>query len=446
MMVLDNFSKSRFSRPFYNSKCLVNSTRDTRDTILDFFENCGKNQSVETAIGGFAELLGKPLLQRGFPGQKALVELIESKDENAFRLAIKKAFFMVFNTLEDTQKILFVQEFVKLFSESMQKCNFAAPGGNRFKAWLNNFVQSEDYQEIELFAPQDTKSTLPLDSANWTQHYAIYLLVSQSMDVNNPPEQREAARMRSQQLKEQFKFNLAHYVARVQALKKNIDTNTIFNPTRLGDRTLPIIKLILLRRGQLSEDCLSQRFRQQTQNQTYKDFKQSFLKYLSLVWSTPEIASSIAKFLSEKFKSLYLEHERDRINNALLLRTCKKLLDDLLFAEDRGTSPFLVELAQKAPLTLVRLLVKILLICPPSRTHLEYRIANLIQVYAQFPEPDCQYFTNFLEVLNIALAIYTENVKYNLIHMDSDDAENNTVINLNAYRVFAHYRGAIDNF
>jgi hypothetical protein len=436
MMTLDDFNQSRFSLPLYNTRYLVDSAQNT---IFEFFENGGSDRSVEKAIGEFTGLFIQSLLPREFSSKQALEQIVEANNENAFRSVIKRAFFIVFNALEAAKQLQFAREFVKLFSESIQTQNLSSPWGNRLKTWLKNFIQSEDYQEISLFVSPEDKPA----RADWTQRYAIYLLVSQSMDLSNPVEQREAARARSQQLKEQFKLNLALYVARAQSLQNALNQNTISNPTHLGDRALYFVKSILLRRCQFSEEHLAHRFLQQTQNQTYADFKPNFLKYVTLVLGTPEIVAAIAKQLAEKLKYLYLENDRDRLNNALLLRTCKQAIDTLLFDKYQGMPRLLMSFVPQEPLTFVRLLVRILLICPPSRTHLEYRIANLIQLYARSPETDCLWFVNFLEALNIALAIYTENVKYNLIKIKADTPENNSVIDLNAYRVFSHYQGAL---
>jgi len=95
---------------------------------------------------------------------------------------------------------------------------------------------------------------------------------------------------------------------------------------------------------------------------------------------------------------------------------------------------------QLNPLTLAILILKIILISPYSQTYLELCFARLIQYYQDESAGDCQWLINFLEVCQIALTIYGENVQYNLVNMSEKTSEEQLFIDLNNCRVFSQHK------
>jgi hypothetical protein len=101
---------------------------------------------------------------------------------------------------------------------------------------------------------------------------------------------------------------------------------------------------------------------------------------------------------------------------------------------------FILLLSQGNPITLVIVLLKLILICPNARTHLETCIAKLIEYYVDYPEDECQWVVNFFEVFNITLAIHADNVQYNLIKMDAKKTDGKSEAAIETYRVFSQLR------
>jgi hypothetical protein len=62
-------------------------------------------------------------------------------------------------------------------------------------------------------------------------------------------------------------------------------------------------------------------------------------------------------------------------------------------------------------------MLKIILLCPSVHTHLECCLARVIQHYQNQPESECQWLIHFLEVIQVTLTIYVEDVQYNLVKM-----------------------------
>jgi hypothetical protein len=114
--------------------------------------------------------------------------------------------------------------------------------------------------------------------------------------------------------------------------------------------------------------------------------------------------------------------------------------------------------SQGHSLLLAIVLLKIILISPDSRSHLDLRIAKLVQYYIRLHQEkdleESHYFGYFLDIVNVTLAIYTEGVSYNVIQQKSLDRQgqdpasgtepssldfegNNATPHLEGYRIFA---------
>ncbi|MDY7015761.1 MAG: hypothetical protein SVX43_19635, partial [Cyanobacteriota bacterium] len=135
----------------------------------------------------------------------------------------------------------------------------------------------------------------------------------------------------------------------------------------------------------------------------------------------------------------------EELDNAILLRTCKRIVDFLTTETGQEPSEIFIYLwFQGNSLTLVILLLKLILVCPNSRTHLEMRIASLIEYYQEMSEENCQWAIKFFEIFQITFAIYADNdVQYNLIKIkehQTENDENSEDAILDSYGIFSQCR------
>jgi hypothetical protein len=65
-------------------------------------------------------------------------------------------------------------------------------------------------------------------------------------------------------------------------------------------------------------------------------------------------------------------------------------------------------------MTLVIALLKIVLICKSSRTHLETCITELSSYYQNASETELKSVTNFIEIYKVMFAIYVDNMSIKL--------------------------------
>ncbi|WP_096595349.1 hypothetical protein [Calothrix sp. NIES-2098] len=364
------------------------------------------------------------------------ISFLESEQD--FYYTLKRCFYIIVNNWEAQRKYKHIQEFIKLFDTYKPPRNTIDPQTKIFPSWLKNFVNSKDYKELKVLAAKYKKQALKQEEKNnWANRYTSYLLVAQSYDSKRPREQQEVARKLSKQMKDKYKFELAMYIARSQSAASS--TSRYKNPSVLGDNVLRIIKMIVVKKGVFSYENLANIFLKQTKKQTLRDFKKSIQKYLFFTEKNKELVSTVMQYLSDKLEPWKQETNEDIINNNLILRTCTKVIDCLTIEPGKEPSPlFILLLSGGNPLTLVIILLKIILICRNARSHLEIRIADLINYYESYPEDECSWFINFLEFFNITFAIYAENVEYNLIKMKEDDLCNSE--NLDDYRVFSQLK------
>lgn len=240
-------------------------------------------------------------------------------------------------------------------------------------------------------------------------------------------------------MKEKFKFELAMYTAFCQSHPSK--EQQLKNPTCLGDEVLRLIKRIVAKRGIFSYPNIAHIFLKQTQNSTYFAFKQSLLEYLIFSIEQDEFTSALRNQLSEKLSVLYSDHDDKDINSALILRTANRVFEYLTTENQQDPSAlFVLLLSQGNPLTLVIVLLKIILICPHARTHLEARIADLICYYADYPEAECQWVVNFFEIFRVITTIYTENVEFNLVNMSKPCAQQSLEADTQVYRIFSQIK------
>lgn len=430
--ILNNVSEDfQQTEPMENSNNPEYNLAEDLETICRFFLEIVKQYSPEFVLSEFKNLFINPVAFQSEP-QKAFYHIIVSQNEEEFKNTLKRTIYILLNNWIYSRKYQAPQDLIELLSHSPNNCCLSAPNLKHLKDWLVNFISSQDYEEVKLFvAKHDHRQ-----KDHWKSRYTSYLLAPQYANSNNSIEQRKAAKALSKQLQDQFKFELAMYTAHSDG--SALINQRSQNPTALGDEAIRLIKQLVAKRGFFSYANLANIFLQQTQQLKYKDFKQSLIKYLFFSVTNQGLVENLKTKLDEKLSVLYEDFNEQRLNKALLLKTCNRVVEYLTMKKyGEPSSLFVVLASQGNPLTLSIILLKILLICPSSRTHLEVSLASLIEYYENFSQEECHWVIKFLEVTRIILAIYTENVQYNLVNMDESHQTPQTDCNDNNYRVFS---------
>jgi hypothetical protein len=407
-----------------------------QEKVYNFFIEMVQNHEPEDVLQEFKKLFIDCLSNGSSDYDLGIYQIFVGGNEPEFRHTLKRTCYILINNWENRRKYQYIQQLIDLFKDYTPK--ISSTNSRRIKIfinWLTSFIDGKDYQELKLFAIRHEDQS----KLHWTNRYSCYLLLAQSTDKNNPKEQQQAAKRLSKQLKDKFKFELAMYIARSQSTASSVTRYQ--NPSILGDEVLRLIKVIVVRKGTFSYENIANIFIKQTRDQSLKEFKKNFLKYLIYSVTQQEFIETLEQQLSEKLLQWKTDYNEEIIDKNLLLRTCNKAIDYL--TSENGKAPsqlFILLLSQGNPLTLVIALLKIILISKHSRRHLEMRIANLINYYDIYPEEECQWVINFLEMFNITFAIYAENVEYNLIKMEDESNSDESEKNLDTYRIFSQLK------
>ncbi|MGB3137768.1 MAG: hypothetical protein WBB18_13270 [Nodosilinea sp.] len=371
----------------------------------------------------------------------ALHVILLANNEQEFRNTIKRCCYILVNNWEVARQFDAIQALVDIFSDPVLQRRTLSPTLKRLRGWLIQFLQSDDFEELRLFAARYAEERTLNRPDQWTIRYTPYLLVPQYINEANSIEQRQAARALSRRLKDKFKLDLAMYTAYSQSGQTY--GRSVANPTVLGDGALRLVKAIVAKRGEFSYKNLARLFSNQIEGSSYGEFKRGLTRYLLYTVSGNPISAQIQEQLDIRLVDLYAECEPQPLDPSLVLRTCNRVVDYLMTEDQEHPSPlFSLVLSQGNALTLTIVLLKVVLISRPTLPYLEARVATLIRYYEQFPRSECQWVINFLEVFQITFAIYGDNIEYNLVKVDPQEGEFKAEFlpkqqSMEAFRVFS---------
>ena len=413
--------------------------QQAQELIYEFFINSVNQFAPETVLLGFKSLFIDEEEVVKLNVSQALDKIIVNHNEQFFVNTLKRTCYILINNWASKRSYQAIQSLIQILGESINNQPKLPTSSEILPIWLKNFINSEDYQEIKLFAaPYNTRN-----QSYWSHRYTSYLLVPQYLNASNPIEQRELARKTAKKLKERFNFDLAMYTVRCEAASLGEESQEKYvNPTGIENGLINLIKQIVAKNLLFSYTNYANLFIQQTKNVTYKDFKKNLHKYLVFSIKDKNFLEVFNMGLSQKLEHLYEPYEPEKLSVDLLIRTCRRIIECLLTEDNQEPSKlFILLVNQNSPLDLVIPLLKIILICKYVRSHLDACLAQLIRYYENYPEHECKWFINFLEVFNLVFAIYTENVQYSLVKVKDANPDEQKIIDLDSYRIFPQLKG-----
>lgn len=406
--------------------------QQAQEVIYQFLLDRVESSPPETVLHEFKQLFFSGECQPNPDVAGSIYELLEQKDEQEFRNTLKRSCYILINNWSASRRSDSIEELIQTLADAHPLKSTVAPNLNRLRTWIANFIESPDYQELKVFTLSHT------ERRGWSHRYAYYLILPQYLDSQNPVEQRELAKKTAKRLKEKFKFELAMYT--VHCDSPTFRKKPPANPTRLGNGIIRLLKQLISRKFLHNYSHAADLFVQQSKTLNYWDYKQKFLDYLLSSTSPQQSIDFFKRTLTEKLETLYESYHEETTTMDLLLRTCRRTLEFLTTENGQEPSPLFIALtSQGSPLTIVILLLKVILLCNYVRTHLDNCIASLIRYYEGYPEAECRWFINFLDIFNVVFAIYTENMQFDVVKIKEGESE---VSELGAYRIFCQLKGA----
>ncbi|MCW6038146.1 hypothetical protein K4A83_17985 [Spirulina subsalsa FACHB-351] len=368
--------------------------------ILDYFTQQAKSLPSERIIEEFMNLFiddipfNKTL-------EQAFYDLIVINLQEQFRQVLVQCYYTLikeFLRRNEYEKIPTLVE--KLAQSSLQNRSLSMVK-RRLHEWRKCFLASPDYQKLLFLANWYTRRY----EDTWSRRYAYYIFLDQSLNSGSSELERECARILARRIQKKYKFKLAIYLAHLDVPNAG---RSSYNPTKLNRNSLHLIQKVLVKQKSFNYQSLANIFLKQTQGLSFKEFKNSLLKYLGVALGDEQVSGWVIKAkLAKQIEPLYTHHDDVPWDAGLLLRTCKRVLSYLLNPPDdpEANHPFNVLTRRNHYLTLTILVLKILLICPNSYQHMITYVSALIQRYQGESVEKCQWLINFLETLTVVLTI-----------------------------------------
>jgi hypothetical protein len=158
--------------------------------------------------------------------------------------------------------------------------------------------------------------------------------------------------------------------------------------------------------GTESHADVARRFLAQTQKNTFFEFKQNLCAYL--LASLPTAMHKFSHQLQQRLDGYLPENDDQPMNPFLLTATCRNLFQFLTVENAKKMDHYvLIDLVGHLnPFCMAELFLRILLLCPHSRVHLDKRMALLFKQYAHQPQAEVTWLIQLLEYLNLVCSTH----------------------------------------
>jgi uncharacterized protein YjbI with pentapeptide repeats len=414
-----------------NKEYTALNTHDCQRKIYYFFIQIVNSWQPDQVIDEF-ERMFLHLSSASHPKNiEALNWILIEKNEEIFQETLKRCIYILINNWNINRNFEANQQLIQAIELSIQQNkHYISPSINCLRKWVNNFIQTQDYQKIRHFALSHTQS--------WTHRYESYLLTPSLLNPDISQDQRKAAIQLAQEIKEKYKHDLAMYVTRSESPASLSELQK--NPTQLGKEVITLIKKTLSTQKLISYENQAKLFIEQAKNWNYSIFKEALLNYLMLSSERQYPISYIRDKFCQKLEKLESTYSEQLMNKLMISRACQQLIQVLTTENDQSPSScFCLLASQNNHLTLILLLLKLILISRSCQNYLDQKIANLIHYYQGLEEQKCQKFIQFLEIFNLVFTLFTTNLQFHLVKVNPQDAPNYQ--DLDGYRLFCQLKG-----
>jgi hypothetical protein len=315
-----------------------------------------------------------------------------------------------------------IAQLMELFEQIPPVKHRGYHSSHKLQQLVRDFTKTEEYLRLKLLANLFVKNKIDLNEdsqqiGHSIQRYPFFyehclLDESSSYEDWQIVQQVQA---RNQQLSE---FNLSQYIiykVRLIQLARsgNISERKIGriqNPTLLSEQEISTaIKQFKIRsEGNLDSRTLSQRLLTQSKQSNYQVFKEDLYQYLITSIDPKYGQHQFNHKLQKKLQELLPESNSKKVDELMLTRTCTKILNFLVVDQNKELNHYVfVDLVTNIGATsTVNLLLKIILLCPKSKPHLEKRLAILFEHYKTHKIKDVPWLIKTLENLQIAFSIH----------------------------------------
>ena len=404
----------------YNSRSASASEQFLYDHIFEFAETLSPEDSIRNFRKLFVEGVNYPHPDVRLALEKTLANPLIDRE---FKFILNRSCYILINRwLMNTQLRNYVPELVEQF-EIPASTTTQSRVTRRLRELVRQFIATEQYLALkhlaQLIQAQNERSQEPVVLGHLINRYPClyeYALLTDDSD----PEQRQRIRTLKAQAQQQYETDLTRYLAyrkrqqmvnRVEGISAQTDLQLPQNPTLLSDRQFDQAIHFFTGRidGSNTHRDLAKQFVSYSQDtRCYRTFKEELYSYLIAGIDPRYGKRQFNQSLYRYLESLLPQNDAHRINDVLLVTTCRKLLSFLIVESVQQPQHFiLTDLSANMGITpTIGLLLRIVLICKKVRSYLEKRFAILFSHYENYSRQSVGWLVEALENLNIALTTH----------------------------------------
>ncbi|NCQ94740.1 MAG: hypothetical protein GPJ13_05840 [Microcystis aeruginosa W11-06] len=399
-------------------------TKDEEQVLYDYWLDRARTDSPEELIEDFRRLFIEGRGYQEAPIYLALERLVKAKDaEIRFYYFFNRCCHILGNRwqMQPTCQPA-ILELVSLLE------NLPPPGpghystANTLRHLVKKFTLSDDYVKLQRLAriissqySEETATCVGTLINRYPYLYDHCLLSDES-----PREQRQTVRRIKVKTERCFEVNLSHYVTYQVRLGQVAHTpktseeagriiQPVKNPTLLNDKELnrALKYYVSPIEGNYTYKALSQNFLANTvYSSTYKDFKNDLYDYL--ITSVDQGKGQFNKKLYDVLQNTLPQWDQQKPSEFLILRTSSQLFNYLVVESSQKPDHYIfIDMITNMGVTrTVGLLLKLVLVCPKVKPHLDKRFSILFNHYEGFSCDQVPWLVKSLESLQVAFSIH----------------------------------------
>jgi len=399
-------------------------TKDEEQVLYDYWLDRVRTDSPEELIEDFRRLFIEGRGYQEAPIYLALERLVKAKDaEIRFYYFFNRCCHILVNRwqMQSTCQPA-ILELVSLLD------NLPSPGpghystANTLRHLVKKFTLSDDYVKLQrlarIISSQYSEETAPCVGTLINRYPYLYdhcLLSDES-----PREQRQTVRRIKVKTERCFEVNLSHYVTYQVRLGQVAHTpktseeagriiQPVKNPTLLNDKELnrALKYYVSPIEGNYTYKALSQNFLANTvYSSTYKDFKNDLYDYL--ITPVDHGKGQFNKKLYDVLQNTLPQWDQQKPSEFLILRTSSQLFNYLVVESSQKPDHYIfIDMITNMGVTrTVGLLLKLVLVCPKEKPHLDKRFSILFNHYEGFSRDQVPWLVKSLESLQVAFSIH----------------------------------------
>jgi hypothetical protein len=413
---------------FYNRP-----TTPAEQIIYTYLIRCAELLPPEKAIAEFKRLFLDGTTHTDANLWRAIGHIVNSQhSEREFKFILNRSFYIYVNRwLMRPQLSRYIPQLVNLL-ENLPENPVRSRTGQKLRLLVHQFYQTDQYHALRNLS-QVIQSRIATEPKPETRvrdliHRYPCLFDYTLLTEDSPDEQRHEVRKLRQESQQQFETDLSRYIAYRKINTTSYQQNLVIpasdstgqtlytNPTLLSDRQLDYAITYFGGRmdGKNTQQDLARKFLAYSRDaRSYRSFKDDLYVYLIQGIDPKYGQSRFNQRLYQQLQTTLPENDAHKMNEMLLVNTCRKLLNFLVVESTQNPQHFVFnDLTSNLGVTrTIGLLMRVVLLCHKVRYHLEKRFAILFTNYEDTTRSVSNWLVEALENLNVALSINFGTVK-----------------------------------